>query len=113
MNDPVQWGQLDEEAMREAKAIKKLKHHASSVFQVQVKATGVVQRDQMVWDECLEIHFVHCEYCGRLLKEGDNPNRDDVSLSQLTRISVQDIDMCSGCRFLHGIIKKSQSRQRD
>lgn len=102
------WNELDEAAEREGLALKK----AFRSGKPRGSSGKRIGSYQAIWDESLEIYFTQCRYCGRTLKEGDNPNADDSLES--SHAQMQDIDVCEGCRFLHGIVeRKTAPRKQD
>ena len=119
------WDVIDQEAEREAEALRRARQHRSAFLHHGLAAT-LNRRDQMdveraVFDELLTPHFTHCTFCGKSLDPLEEnakgePILDIVDSSgyfyildggDRCSIFTQDIDICDSCSFLHGVLIRS------
>jgi hypothetical protein len=87
------WDEIDRIATEEAAALSRSKKYMPRAARL---ASRVVSRDQLLYDEQLDIHATQCAFCGKSLR--DDPLDTDLPLT--VSIHGQQADICQGCLYL-------------
>jgi len=95
------WNELDRIAEVEAAALRKARQYKSAFYKQPHSSS--ISREQAVWDECLEEHFLYCSFCGKLLKNEEEVSQDKKGEEPA---DLHDIDICNGCKFLAGLFTR-------
>lgn len=103
--DQATWNLIDQEAEKEAEALRKARQHRSAF--VHQGHHGQSRKEQMtveqaLFDEELEIHYHTCRYCGRQLGD-DVRRREDLDMP-VRSFLTQDTDVCRTCQYLHNAL---------